>query len=165
MSAATQALVDALERRMAALESAQAIEALHADYVRAVADRDIARALAAFADDAQADLRQHGLLRGRAEIERLLAADSGPAAPKAGYVLTSPVISVDGDRAHGTWTWHRLFCEFPTPTGMQRVWGPWYEGRYRCDYVREGGRWKFARVHFRVVLPDADPQDGTTPLP
>lgn len=152
------ALVAALERRIDALESAQAIEALHADYVRAVADRDVQRVMQAFADDAEADLRGHGLTRGKAEIERLLARVGGPEAPRAGYVLSSPDIVVEGDRARGTWTWHRLFCEFPTATGMLRVWGPWYEGRYRCEYLREDGRWKFARVHFRVVLPDADAQ-------
>jgi hypothetical protein len=37
-----------------------------------------------------------------------------------------------------------------------RVFGPWWEGRYRCIYRREEGRWKFAAMHFRLVAPDRD---------
>jgi hypothetical protein len=72
------------------------------------------------------------------------------------YVLSSPVIHVDGDQAIREWTWHRHHCEFRTSFGTMRIWGPWSEGRYRCEYARIDGDWKFTRVWFRVVAPDSD---------
>jgi hypothetical protein len=39
---------------------------------------------------------------------------------------------------------------------MLRVYGPWWEGRYRCTYRRDDGQWKFETVFFRLVAPDKD---------
>jgi hypothetical protein len=63
----------------------------------------------------------------------------------AGYVLSSPVVEVTGDHASGEWTWHRFAAG-----------GTWEEGRYRCAYRRTEDGWRFARLHFRVVLPHHD---------
>jgi hypothetical protein len=79
--------------------------------------------------------------------------------PHDGYVLSSPVIDVEGDTATGTWTWHRHLCEFPVMGGMVRVFGPWWEGRYRCSYRRDNGGWKFSAMHFRLVAPDREAAD------
>ncbi len=74
-----------------------------------------------------------------------------------GYILSSPIIEVDGNRATGRWTWHRFIFEFLTPTGFTRAFGPWQEGRYRCEYARIEGKWKISNLYFRSVLPDPDP--------
>lgn len=109
-----------------------------------------------FAPDAVVDLRHHGARVGHEQIAELFGAMRSSGNPHDGYVLSSPVIDIDGDAATGTWTWHRHLCEFPVMGAMLRVYGPWWEGRYRCSYARIDGRWKFTDVHFRLVAPDPD---------
>lgn len=148
-----------LAARLDRLESAEAIKRLHARYLRALADRQWDAMLDFFTEDATTDITWHGVTRGREALKREFDQLSRLVLSHDGYILSSPEIEVDGDgdAATGRWTWHRLVCEFPTPTGMMRAWGPWMEGRYRCRYVRVGGEWKIHDLWFRSVLPDPDP--------
>jgi uncharacterized protein (TIGR02246 family) len=144
--AALESRIAHLEAELRALRDAEEIERFHCRYVRALADRDFDSLLDYFDDEAVIDMRTHGVKRGKEEIAEHHAPLREVIAEGSGYVLSSPVISVDGDLATGEWTWHRLL----------RSEG-WLEGRYRCEYVRRDGRWKFASMWFRVVLPDPDP--------
>jgi hypothetical protein len=112
--------------------------------------------LGCFTTDAVVDLRHHGVRRGHAEIAELFGAMHAAGNPHDGYLLTSPVIDVQGEHATGLWTWHRQLCEFPVMGAVLRVYGPWWEGRYRCTYRRTDVGWKFSTMHFRLVQPDAD---------
>lgn len=158
-----EARLAALERRLQTLEDVQQIQELQARYVRALGDREWETLLDCYARDAVCDVRLHGVLRGREQIAKLVLEEL-PAAVRTrdGYILSSPMIEVDGDRATGEFTWHRHVCEFQTAFGTMRVWGPWSEGRYRCEYVREDGAWKVSYVWFRVIRPDSD--DELAPL-
>lgn len=149
-------MVAALSDRVRRLEDVEAVKKLHRTYVRRLADRDWAGMLDDFTEDAVVDLRHHGVRRGRAELAELFETMRADGDPPDGYVLSSPVIEVDGDEATGRWTWHRHRCEFPVTGGTIRVFGPWWEGRYRCDYRRVDGRWKFSTMRFRLVAPDRD---------
>lgn len=159
MSEEILARLEELERRLASLEDVKSIQELQHRYIRCLADRDWQGCLDCYSDDAVCDLRAHGILRGRAQIADLILGElPNVVRTHDAYVLSSPEIEVDGDHARGTWTWHRHQCEFRTSFGLQRVWGPWSEGRYRCEYVRERGEWRMSHVWFRVVSPDTDEQ-------
>jgi ketosteroid isomerase-like protein len=149
-------LVASLAEQVQRLEDVEQIKNLQRTYVRWLADRQWEAMLDAFTEDAVVDLRHHGVRHGRQEVAELFAAMRSHGEPHDGYVLSSPVIDVDGDTANGVWTWHRHLCEFPVMGATMRVYGPWWEGRYRCTYRREAGRWKISGMHFRVVLPDRD---------
>jgi ketosteroid isomerase-like protein len=152
-----------LEARIDALESREAIEALHARFVRAVADRQFDDLVTYFSPDATIDMRTHGAKQGSAEIAAHFAHMVTVPLLGAGYILSSPDITVAGDEADGRWTWHRLHSSADIAGRAVPVWGVWEEGRYDCRYVRVAGDWKFAYMRFRMVRPDPDPEG--TPLP
>jgi ketosteroid isomerase-like protein len=149
-------LQQALRHRLRRLESVEQIKRLQRTYVRQLADRDWDNMLGNFTGDAVVDLRSHGARIGHEQIAELFERMHSAGNPHDGYVLSSPVIHVDGDTATGTWTWHRYLCEFPVLGAVMRVVGPWWEGRYNCTYRYEGARWKVASMHFRLVAPDPD---------
>ena len=151
----TQTL-QSLQRRVLRLEDVEQIKALHRTYIRQLADRAWIDMVSNFTSDAVMDLRSHGPRRGHEQIAELFERMHAAGNPHDGYVLSSPVIEVDGDLATGVWTWHRHLCEFPVMGAVMRVFGPWWEGRYHCTYRREDGRWKFENMRFRLVAPDAD---------
>ncbi|MBI5439874.1 MAG: nuclear transport factor 2 family protein [Deltaproteobacteria bacterium] len=147
--------VQELERRLHELESAEEIKILQSRYVRALADRQWREMLDFFDEDAVTDITFHGVTRGKEELWKVFERLEGLARFHDAYVLSSPVIRVDGDAATGEWTWHRHYCDIATPHGPTlRVWGPWMEGRYSCEYVRRDGRWLIKQLYFRTVAPD-----------
>lgn len=149
-------LVDLLAR-VDRLEAVQQISAVHNDYVRALADRDWDRVAGHYTDDAYCDIRNHGVHRGRTEIRKMFAHDlENVVRTRDGYILSSPVITVNGDTATGEWIWHRLQSDFHTALGTMRVWGPWSEGKYICEYRRSEGVWRISKLWFRVHAPDSD---------
>jgi ketosteroid isomerase-like protein len=154
--AGLEQVVATLQARLDALESVHAIEALHRSFTRAVADREFGSLAGYFCDDAVIDMRRHGPIAGRAAIAEHFAGMAAVPLSGAGYVLSSPVVEVDGDSASGTWTWHRLNAEATIGAKRVRVWGVWEEGRYRCRYRRADGAWRISSMHFRVVAPDPD---------
>jgi ketosteroid isomerase-like protein len=151
-----EARVLELEREVQRQEDVEEIKRLHYTYIRQLADRNWADMLEHFTDDAVVDLRHHGPRRGREELSQLFAAMHATGTPPDGYILSSPVVEVSGDRATGVWTWHRHLCEFSVGGGTIRMYGPWWEGRYVSEYAREDGRWKFSSLRFRLVAPDPD---------
>lgn len=153
----------ALAARIDALESIVAIEDLHRTFVRAVADRQFDDLPGYFVDDAVIDMREHGPKAGRAEITAHFQGMRGAPLDGAGYLLSSPVVTVDGDTATGSWTWTRFHANGQVAGKTVRISGVWEEGRYACRYRREAGRWRFARMRFRVVKPDPDVSPYDTP--
>ncbi|UOQ57098.1 nuclear transport factor 2 family protein [Leucobacter allii] len=143
--------------RLDRLESVQQITELHNTYVRDLADRNWSGVAEAYADDAICDIRNHGVHSGRDAIQGMFDEELLPVVhSRDGYILSSPNIVVDGDRAHGVWTWHRFQADFKTGLGVMRVWGPWSEGKYVVDYARIDGVWKISKLWFRVHAPDSD---------
>jgi ketosteroid isomerase-like protein len=149
------------EARLRRLDDIEAIKSLHRRYIRKLADRDWDGMADFFTDDAVTDIRWHGRTEGKQQLIEQVFDELHKLVKSAdGYILSSPVIEIEAgaDVAYGEWTWHRHICEFRTTGGYLPVWGPWLQGRYRCHYERVGGDWKFKDLWFRVVLPDADPE-------
>lgn len=154
------ARLDALEAQVARLTAMEEIKSLHRRYVRHLADREWEKMHAMFDEDVVTDLSFNGVTRGRSEMVAMFDRIAAMSVTHDAYVLSSPVIEVDGDHATGEWTWHRHYCDLMTRQGAQlQVWGPWMEGRYRCEYVRRADGWKFSRLWFRTVAPDPEFDD------
>ncbi|MEF2978558.1 nuclear transport factor 2 family protein [Subtercola sp. YIM 133946] len=150
--------VAALERRTENLESAEAVRALHATFVRAVADRQFDTLAGYFDSDAVIDMRTHGAKQGEAAIAEHFSHMVNSPLRGASYLLSSPVVTADGDEAVGRWTWHRFHTE-AYAGGDFPAHGIWEEGQYTCTYRRgDDGRWRFSAMRFRMVRPDADPE-------
>ncbi|MQA85256.1 MAG: hypothetical protein GEV03_11680 [Streptosporangiales bacterium] len=94
--------LDEIERRLRVLEDIKEIEYLQHRYVRCLADRDWQGCVDCYADDAVCDIRTHGVKRGKKEIEQLILGElASMVKSRDAYVLSSPIIHVDGDRATG----------------------------------------------------------------
>lgn len=146
-----------LEREVERLRAIDEIKTLHRRYVRFLADREWARMHDMFDEAVVTDISFNGITRGKAELIAMFDGMARMSVSHDAYVLSSPVIMVDGDHATGEWTWHRHYCELLTRQGAAiNVWGPWMEGRYRCEYIRRDGQWKFIHLWFRTVAPDPD---------
>src|SRR5882724_1860501 len=89
-------MVATLSERVGRLEDVAAIKKLHRTYVRRLADREWADMLDTFTEDAVVDLHPHGVRHGRGELAELFDAMDATGRPHDGYVLSSPVIEVDG---------------------------------------------------------------------
>ncbi|GAB3633810.1 hypothetical protein GCM10027421_31630 [Microbacterium shaanxiense] len=143
--------------RVDRLEAVQAITLVHNEYVRALATRDWDAVADLYTEDAECDIRHHGVHIGRESIRGMFSSDLREVVlSNDGYILSSPSITVEGDHASGTWTWHRFQSDFQTGLGRVRIWGPWSEGRYEAEYRREDGHWRISRLWFRVHAPDSD---------
>jgi hypothetical protein len=144
-----------LEAEVDALRSADAIKSLHRRYIRYLADRKWEEMHEQFDEDVVTDISFNGEVKGKDALKRMFDRMATMSVTHDAYVLSSPVIEVNGDHATGEWTWHRHYCELMTRQGAAiNVWGPWMEGRYKCEYRRRGGVWRFSRIWFRTVAPD-----------
>jgi ketosteroid isomerase-like protein len=149
-----------LSRRIRRLDDRGEIEDLHRTFVRALAEREFARLPEFFADDAVIDMRSHGPKKGIVAIREHFAGMPAVPLTGAGYILSSPVIDVRDDTAHGVWTWHRFIPEAAQGERTERARGVWEEGCYQCVYQKTAAGWRFARMRFRVVRPDRDAEPG-----
>ena len=147
-----EARIDELVREMQRQEDVEAIKALHRTCIRRLADRDWDDMLTLFADHAVVDLR-HGPRRGRDELTAPCR-HARLRHPHDGYIISSPVVEIDGDTAVGSWTRHCHLCEFEVTGATIRQYWPWWEGRYATEHVRQCGRWKFRSMRFRLAARD-----------
>ena len=133
--------IEALERRIRALEDVEAIKKLKARYCACCDDKyDVEGLASLFTDDAGWD---GGERLGRYEgIEAIRGFFSG--SPKrvsfAIHHVTNPIIEVDGDEATGRWY---LFQPCTRADGNRAV---WLAARYEEEYVRVTGEWKFRKI-------------------
>ncbi|MCU1479176.1 MAG: hypothetical protein JWQ64_3869 [Subtercola sp.] len=155
--------IASLVKRIEQLEGAEAVRSLHADFVRAVADRQFDRLAAFFAPDAVIDMRTHGVKQGEAAISEHFSHMVNSPLSGAGYLLSSPVVSVHDGEANARWTWHRFHPEVFEGDGEFPAHGLWEEGQYTCSYRRgDDGSWRFSAMRFRIVRPIPDPEESPT---
>jgi ketosteroid isomerase-like protein len=144
-----------LEQRVQRMEDESAIRRMLIEYGAFLDAKDYRAYAALFAPDGVWQ-GGFGTFTGPAAIEAMLTANLG--APEAGYVnktnfhmLTNPLITLDGDRAHVESKylfWTASPDNRPTPL---------LAGRYIDEFVRVNGQWKIARRTTWGQIPFRDP--------
>jgi hypothetical protein len=136
-----------LIRRLDVLESEGAIRRLMAEYLDA---RDLGTGSGTYiASLFSVDGIWEGVDRlaevlgshqGREAIERRFSASL----PFSVHFLTNESISIDGDTAVGTWRYLQ--------SAVLKGQAVWIAGRYRNDFVRIEGQWKFRHVRMEAMF-------------
>ena len=144
-----------LEQRVQRMEDESSIRRMLIEYGAFLDAKDYHAYAALFAPDGVWQ-GGFGTFTGPAAIEAMLTANLG--APEAGYVnktsfhmLTNPLITLYGDRAHVESKylfWTASPDNRPTPL---------LAGRYVDEFVRVGGEWKIARRTTWGQIPFRDP--------
>ncbi len=143
---ATPDSLDALARDVGRLESLRAVKTVqrsYAQYAEFGLWGDMADLFAAKGRIVWGDK----LIEGRAAIAAWLKAHGGPAGTVPGALNTEMIddplvnLSVDGQSAKGRWRGLHF-----RGNGKGKAWME--GGLYENEYVREGGRWKIATLHY-----------------
>lgn len=139
-----------LEARLRALEDIEEIRTLrywYGHHSNLVDGRggDVDAFSALFCDDAEWAIG-FGTFRGRAAIKAGLQAAFKQEWLSVLHFMLNPLITVNGDRAHGTWS--GLF-PFISKRNPRPVWGAVI---YHDDYVRTDQGWKFQSIRIDRVF-------------
>ncbi|WP_069164866.1 nuclear transport factor 2 family protein [Nocardia altamirensis] len=148
----TEQVVAKLSARLQRLEDIEQIQAMHRTYVRHLVNQQWDQMVALFTATAVVDLGHDGVRRGHEDIAALFGlfdAFYANGNPRAGYVLSSPVIEATGHDATGTWTLHRFAVD-----------GSWTEDRYHCEYRKTTEGWRFSHLQLRAVVSATQPEPG-----
>jgi hypothetical protein len=146
-----------IERRLQTLEDIESIKKLHACYVNSLVGTQWDELLEFFTNDATADLMK-GLAKGKKEINKLFREKiSLTHIGHESCLITQPVISINGDKAVGSWHLLTLFSQpHKIQSGMELnadTEAPdWMSGYYEMEYIRENGQWKISRLKWRRRL-------------
>jgi hypothetical protein len=145
-----------LEKRVKVLEDIDEIKDMHRLYIYYHArKKNFEGMIDCFAEDAIAEMGEHGVKKGKAEIAELLRqidseAKVKPDIPDEGEFLTQPIINIKGDKATGRWLLQKFWDDFTIPEDicMKMV-----QGRYDAEYVKENGKWKFSYLKWTMPWP------------
>ncbi|HVV30855.1 MAG TPA: nuclear transport factor 2 family protein [Mycobacteriales bacterium] len=138
-----------LEARLRRLEDLQEIGQLFVDYGRHLDRGDFDSYAALFAEDGEVLLGPMGRAQGRTNIQKLMQDALGEHVGESVHVISSPQITLDGDRATAEVMWsvvHRTTDGTPALTAV---------GHHKDVLHREDGRWQFQRRAGYVDLPGA----------
>ena len=147
--------IEELEKRLRIVEDIEEVKKLHLTYINALITCDWDKVEDCFTENSVVDFKESGILRGIRAIssdfrERISQSHIG----KEGILSVHPIISVEGDRAKGSWTFYnftyhpREFADFPDPEQAP----DWVQGLYDMEYVRMDGKWKISLLKWRSRL-------------
>lgn len=150
-------LLEELEKRVRTLEDMDQIQKLQVHYVNCLTIAHWPGVHACFSDDAVIDFPQ-GTWRGREGIRAVFEDLVSPMhVGLEGNFVVHPIVTVDGDRAKGSWL---LYIQFARPRDLPKdftdqVGGEvpdWMQGFYEMEYLRENGVWKISLLRWRRRL-------------
>jgi uncharacterized protein (TIGR02246 family) len=128
-----------IEERIQLLEDREAIHQLFIDYGRHLDAGNWDAYASLFADDGEVLLGPMGRAKGRANIREMMAKVLTPRLGSAFHIISSPAVSIDGDRAEAEVMWTVLER---AETGGPRV---TMVGKHRDELSRIDGRWYIQR--------------------
>jgi ketosteroid isomerase-like protein len=134
-----------LEKRIKVIEETEEIKKLHHNYINLMDALEYIKVLDLFTDDCIVEVRSSGIKRGKKQIEDIylgILAKNRGAERHQGHFAVEPDITVDGNTAKGTWLIYMLF-DIPNE---------WVQGKNECEYRKENGKWKIARLKFTRTL-------------
>ena len=137
--------LEAMEKRLRALEDLEEIKKLQRRYMQHHDRLEFDRIPDLFTDDAEVEVRGSGLRKGRENFSKIFLDTLGRRRTERhdGHLVGEPLITVDGDKAKGHWTVY-LFFSVPKIE--------WVQGRNDCEYVKIDGVWKIRRLRFTRTL-------------
>ncbi|MFC1532675.1 nuclear transport factor 2 family protein [Thermodesulfobacteriota bacterium] len=152
--------LEELKKRVKVLQDIEEIKKMHRDYIFWLSEQNWDDMTECFAENAIIKIGVHGAqddndeAKGKKEINRIFKDVIGKRAlevkPKGGHILLQPVITVEGDRAKGHWDMNRFVYNPDAHGGPAPEMGP---GRYDCEYIREGGKWKISNLKWIHPFP------------
>jgi ketosteroid isomerase-like protein len=149
--------LEELEKRLRNLEDIEAIKQLHVRYVNYLTTTAWDDLVDCFAEDAVVDLSV-GKVKGKEAIENLFKKKiSITHIGLEGNFVVHPIISVEGDKAKGSWL---LYTHFSLPHKIQLDDSPvanapapdWMGGYYEMEYVKENGVWKISLLRWTSLM-------------
>jgi len=142
-----------MEKRLQVVEDIEEIKQLHYRYINCLNFTRWDELPECFAENSKLDLgegSQEGrVTQGKAEISRLFKEHiSRVHTGREGNFVVHPIISVDGDRATGTWVSYFMHIRSRGEEPLLH----WMQGIYECEYIKENGKWKFSLLKWRSRL-------------
>ncbi len=146
-------MTDDLIRRLARLESLEAIRDLIAGYARG-ADRNNDPAIMAplFAPDATWAAKGFGPFKGRDAIAQGLAATGRTDILWSLHYMISPLVELAGDGHTATGSWYLWELATMPGTSADQPDSIWVGGTYQADFRQHDGRWYFQNVWLDIRL-------------
>lgn len=149
--------LEGLEKRVRVMEDIEEIKKLQIRYVNALTTVSWDEVVDCFAEDGVADITS-GRAQGKEQLAKLFREKvSGMHQGLEGNFVVHPVVTVDGDKAKGSWLLYIQFCR-PRPLPpefLAQIGGEtpdWMQGYYEMEYVREKGVWKISLLRWRRRL-------------
>jgi len=140
-----------LRARLRRLEDLEEIRQLFVDYGRHLDRGDLDAYVELFTDDGELLLGPLGRARGHEQIREVMTRSTKTSAGSSWHLITSPVISLEGDRASSEVMWTVVVRgEDGRPTVPML-------GRHRDILVRRDGRWRFLRREGLIDAPSQYP--------
>ena len=148
--------LEELEKRIKTLEDIEEIKQLQGHYVNCLIQVDWDGVIDCFSDNGVVDLHA-GMARGKKEMEELFKVKIARVhIGMEGEFAVHPIISVDGDRAKGSWLLYIQFVphklEYKPEIIPTNDAPDWQQGFYEMEYVRENGKWKISLLKWRLRL-------------
>jgi ketosteroid isomerase-like protein len=140
-----------LEERLRRLEDLAAINQLFIDYGAHLDAHDFDAYARLFDEDGEVLLGPLGRAKGPADIKTLMERTMGPTGGQSFHVVSSPVVTLQGDRAEARVMWTVIQQD---DTGRAQV---GMIGHHRDQLIRRDGRWRFLRRAGHVDIPSAYP--------
>jgi len=149
--------LEELEKRIRTLEDIEEIKQLQVRYVNCLTTTEWDKLVDCFAENGVVDLTV-GSSRGKEEIAKFFKETiSVTHIGKEGNFVVHPTISVEGDRAKGSWLLYTHFSQphkiqiLPAVTAEEDA-PDWMQGYYAMEYIRENGKWKISLLKWRGRL-------------
>ena len=147
-----------MEKRLRILEDIEEIKKLQSFYINYLTTADWDNLVDCFTDDAVIDIKKE--TRGKKELTKLFKeVISKNHVGLEGNFLVQPIISVEGDKAKGSWL---LYIQFAQPRKLAGKIDEisysddkapdWMQGFYEMEYTRVGGKWKISFLHWKCRL-------------
>ena len=136
--------VEELEKRVRTIEDLEEIKKMHQEYMSCLDNIQFEKALDFFTDDAEVEVRNSGVMKGRENYSKIyLGTLAKRTSRHDGHLVAQPDITIDGDRAKGTWI---VYIFFSVPNI------DWVQGLSTSEYVKVNGQWKFSKLKFARTL-------------
>jgi hypothetical protein len=154
--------LEEMEKRLRHLEDIEEIKQLQIRYVNCLTTTNWDELVDCFSEDAFVALSKG--FRGKKEIAKFYKGEiTWTHIGMEGNYVVHPVITVDGDKAKGSWLLYTLFSQphkFQVGSMPFATSAPdWMQGYYEMEYVRENGKWKISRLDWKSRLTSPRPPE------